>query len=563
MKQKFTLVLIFVLVGLLTACGRQTVTVVVTATPEPATPTTEAADQQTEADDSSTPDASESDSTAPAPEAEVQLPDAMVPSPDAPGPAAEAGRLAIMGPYASTFQVFVMNADGSGLQMLSDGQTESIFPTLSPDGTRVAFATEVGQNDLDIVVADLESGQVEPLTDGPVMDNQPVWSPDGERIAFVSNRDGPFAIYVMNADGSDVRRIAEVNEQAFSPLGGWSPDSTRLVYATELGSGERAIRIVDVSSGEVSEVTRWAGEEANPIFSPDGERVTFHSDRSGPQRLNIYSTDTEGHNLQALTNGEGPVIFPMWSPDGRWLAFTMIEGQQTLTINLMPTGSGPVHQVQDPRGEIIQGVVTSWVPAGEPLADTGFSQTPTFEVSEALIASAPAKGDPNAPVTVVEFSDYECPFCKRFFDETLDQLQSYVDDGTVRFVWIDFPLTKIHPQAFKAALAARCAADQGGQDMYWQMHDQLFEAQSQWAGENSDALAVFTELAQNIGLDGETLQACIEAETFSDDVQAGLREGQRLQVSGTPTFFINGEKLVGAQPIDAFEATIEAALTNE
>lgn len=559
-----------IVIILLSACGQEPVTVVVTATPAPATATsapstaTPSTDTGSSSADSATSEGETgTDSSGSTTAESVELPEQMSPSPDATGPAADAGRLAFMGPYGNNFQVFVANADGSGLRMVSDGQTESLFPSLSPDGTRVAYAASVGENDLDLIITDLESGESTSVTQGADLDNQPVWSPDGEQIAFISNRDGSFGIFVMDADGANIRRVTDLPSQAFSPLGGWSPDGSKIVYGAETDSGARAIQIVDVESGEIEPLTNHSGEEANPVWSPNGERIAFHSDRPAPQNLEVFVMNADGDNLRAATNLQGPALFPSWGPDSEWLAFTVVDAQQNLTLNQMPADGGPVHRLQDANGDLLQGIITSWVATSEPLEDTGFSQTPTFEISAEVLDSAPTRGDPNAPITIVEFSDYECPFCKQFYDNTLSQIEQYVEDGTVRFMWVDFPLTNIHPQARKAALAARCVADQGGDDAYWQMHNALFESQEQWGGEGTDSVAVFVDLANEIGIDEDELQSCVESEQFADIVDAGLQEGQRLGVTGTPTFFINGEKLVGAQPIQAFEQVIQKKLNQQ
>lgn len=561
MKRTYVVSIVaLILIMLLSACGQEPVTVVVTATPEPATATSAppTATPSTDTEPAAPDEPAESDGSTTT--GTVELPEQMNPSPDADGPAADAGRLAFMGPYGDAFQVFVANADGSGLRMVSDGQTESLFPSLSPDGTRVAYAASVGESDLDLIIVDLESGESTTVTEGSDLDNQPVWSPDGEQIAFISNRDGSFGIFIMDADGSNIRRVANLPSQAFSPLGGWSPDGSRIVYGAETQSGDRAIQVVDVESGEIESLTTHAGEEANPVWSPSGDRIAFHSDRPAPQNLEVFVMNADGENLHAATNVQGPALFPAWSPDGEWLAFTMVDAQQNLTMNQVPADGGSVRRLQTADGDMLQGIVTSWIAASEPLEETGFSQTPTFEVSEEVLESAPAKGDPNAPVTIVEFSDYECPFCKQFYDNTLPQLEQYIEDGTVRFLWVDFPLTNIHPQARRASLAARCAADQGNDDAYWQMHDALFESQEQWGGQGTDSVAVFVDLANEIGLDGEALQSCVESEDFAGVVDAGLQEGESLGVTGTPTFFVNGEKLVGAQPIQAFEQVIQKQL---
>jgi protein-disulfide isomerase len=165
-------------------------------------------------------------------------------------------------------------------------------------------------------------------------------------------------------------------------------------------------------------------------------------------------------------------------------------------------------------------------------------------------------GDPEAPVTIVEFSDYQCPYCSVYFANTWPQIKSeFVDTGRVRYVFKDYPLTGLHPRAPQAHAAARCAGDQGA---YWDMHDRLFENQSRW-GSGSNPSAVFEEFAADLGLDASSLAACLERGKWDDAVEGDIAEGASLGVRGTPTFFVNGYPLVGAQPFETFERVIALA----
>lgn len=170
------------------------------------------------------------------------------------------------------------------------------------------------------------------------------------------------------------------------------------------------------------------------------------------------------------------------------------------------------------------------------------------------IENAYAIGDPDAPVTIVEYTDYQCPFCSRHFAQTYPLIkENYIDTGIVRYVFKDFPLTTIHPQAVIAAEAARCA---GAQDAYEQMHDLLFAAQSEWSG-NPDAESLFTQFAESMGLDGDAFATCLEEHTYETAVLADLDEGIGFGIRGTPSFFINGNFLSGAHPYETFVEAIE------
>ena len=165
-------------------------------------------------------------------------------------------------------------------------------------------------------------------------------------------------------------------------------------------------------------------------------------------------------------------------------------------------------------------------------------------------------GDPGAAVTIVEFSDYECSFCSRHVQQTWPLLQAeFVDTGRVRYVFKDFPIAGLHPQAFRAHEAARCAGEQG---TYWAMHDQLFTEQSSWAG-RSDNASIFERYAAELGLDAGAFEDCLASGRWSGAVNADVAEGASLGARGTPTFFIDGYPLVGAQPYATFEFAIELA----
>lgn len=167
-------------------------------------------------------------------------------------------------------------------------------------------------------------------------------------------------------------------------------------------------------------------------------------------------------------------------------------------------------------------------------------------------------GDPNAPVQIVEFTDYQCPFCNRHHLQTYPQLlEQYINTGQVYYVVKDFPLTSIHPQAFLASEAAWCAGEQRAQA---EMADLLFATQGEWGSD--EAANLFTEYAGTLGLDAAAFRECLDSGKYTDVVDSNLQQGIGLGITGTPTFFINGNILVGAYPIDAFAQAIEQALTN-
>ncbi|MFN2122388.1 MAG: thioredoxin domain-containing protein [Candidatus Promineifilaceae bacterium] len=179
--------------------------------------------------------------------------------------------------------------------------------------------------------------------------------------------------------------------------------------------------------------------------------------------------------------------------------------------------------------------------------------------SKPNVENAFAIGDPDAPVTIIEYTDYQCPYCSRYFNDSFTAIkENYIDTGMVYYIFKDFPLVSIHPQATKAAEAARCAAEQDT-DAYLAMHDQLFINQSAWSG-SADAEAQFKQFALDLGLDGAAFEECLVSGRMEEAVMADLEDGMNAGVQGTPSFFINRHTMSGAQPYAVFEQAIEQFL---
>ncbi|MBT4446243.1 thioredoxin domain-containing protein [archaeon] len=186
-------------------------------------------------------------------------------------------------------------------------------------------------------------------------------------------------------------------------------------------------------------------------------------------------------------------------------------------------------------------------------SNTETSETEYVEVDRVDVSTDDdaIKGEWNAPVTIIEFSDYECPFCGKFYSETLPLIQeNYIDTGVVRLIFRDFPL-EFHSEAEGAAIAAECAGEQGN---YYFMHDRLYENQEKLSEE------YYLQLADEFLLDIDEFTVCLASEEMANEVAKDLADGQSYGVSGTPGFFVNGELISGAQPYEAFVAAIERAL---
>jgi protein-disulfide isomerase len=174
---------------------------------------------------------------------------------------------------------------------------------------------------------------------------------------------------------------------------------------------------------------------------------------------------------------------------------------------------------------------------------------PAYEPPKVQVAAVgPTKGPSDAPITIVEFSDYECPFCVRAEPTVKDLLAKY--PGKIKLVYRDYPLP-MHPKAPKAAEAAHCAGDQG---KYWEMHDKLFTPGAKLE------LADLKAHAREVGVDGAKFDRCLDSGEKAKDVEANKKAGDEAGVSGTPAFFINGRPIAGAQPLEAFTAIVDQEL---
>jgi protein-disulfide isomerase len=177
-------------------------------------------------------------------------------------------------------------------------------------------------------------------------------------------------------------------------------------------------------------------------------------------------------------------------------------------------------------------------------------------IDPAELARAPgiAMGPEDAPVVVYEFADYQCFGCAQFATFVAPVIKErFVDRGTVRYVYYDFPLTQIHAHAFLASRAARCAGDQ---DQYWPYHDMLYGRQPRWASQASPTSA-FVNYAGELGLDRSAFESCLRSDRHALEVTQNLRLGESLGVQGTPTLFINGKRLPSIPSVSEFTALVQ------
>lgn len=212
------------------------------------------------------------------------------------------------------------------------------------------------------------------------------------------------------------------------------------------------------------------------------------------------------------------------------------------------------HPVSAPAG-------TAVAPAATGTAPTGPSATTTA----AIMALGPRDailGNANAPVTLIEYGDYQCPFCTRFFSQTQPQVvKNYIDTGKVRMVFRNFPF--LGPESTAAAEAAECAESQ---NKFWPYHDALYQAkvndEAKGGGENDGALnrTLFLSLAQQVGLNIPEFTNCIDTNKYASLVSQERQTASADGIGSTPSFFVNGTAILGAQPYSAFQSVIDAAI---
>jgi len=229
---------------------------------------------------------------------------------------------------------------------------------------------------------------------------------------------------------------------------------------------------------------------------------------------------------------------------GLGLILSFLSGYQVgIFDSSIPTIQASINsQIQNSQGTI---------PTNDGLVQVSFDDDPLL-------------GDKNAPVTIVEFGDFQCPFCKRFHTETLPDLKSnYIDKGIVNLVWMDFPLESIHQNAVATSIAGECAEEQG---YFWELHDRIFAEQENWQGlPTSFAVIDIKRYASEIGMNENEFNSCLDSEKYRQKVLDDFSYGSRIGISGTPAFFVGNQQvgfvqISGAQPYSVFESIIEKYL---
>jgi Tol biopolymer transport system component len=261
--------------------------------------------------------------------------------------------------------IYLMNADGSAVVPLTRDAGWDNWPSWSPDGMQLAYtcrAPIAGQGG-GICTINIDGSGRTPLTSAN--DWEPSWSPDGRYIAFASQRDSNPEIYLMNADGTNLRRLTHFDGEDWQAA--WSPDSTKIAFARG-ENGNWDIYVMDVSDGGLqgdSSLQRLTDNDTSdgfPAWSPDGTRLVFMSQRDGNRE--IYIMDNDGSNQQRLTNNDVDDSFPRWSPDGQHIIFvtaTVYSGVHSTDLAIMSADGTHLRLLT--RTPLIEEASPSWRPA--------------------------------------------------------------------------------------------------------------------------------------------------------------------------------------------------------
>lgn len=243
-------------------------------------------------------------------------------------------------------------------------------------------------------------------------------------------------------------------------------------------------------------------------------------------------------------------FLPMASQNNPWFAATIGLGGLIVGYVISTGMSGIGLSTPSPAAPnpIVAG--DNQVPVPEPSNDT-----------PATVDDDPVIGKADAPITVIEFTDYQCPFCGRHFTDTYSKIkENYIDTGKVKYVSRDFPLG-FHPFAQKASEASECADDQ---DKFWEMHEKLFVTQAVWSA-GADAITSFKQYAKDLGLNTSTFDSCLDGGTHMQEVKDDMAAGSASGIDGTPGFWILGpdgqkQKISGAYPYETFAAAFDGMM---
>jgi TolB protein len=257
--------------------------------------------------------------------------------------------------FASTrdgnFEIYGVNANGTGLARLTDHPASDITPVLSPDRTRIAFSSNRGGN-WDLYVMNVDGTGVTRLTNHAKVDSTPAWSPDSQKLAFSSDRSGNFEIYRLNADAleSGVTKLTKHSKVDGTPAWASTPSGEKIAFSSNR-SGNFEIYTMNANDGSgVTKVTNHSKTDTTPSWSHDGTKIAFSSDRSG--NFEIYTMNANGTGVVKRTTHSGVDATPSWSPDSANIAFTRTVGFNSEVYIMNADGTGAVALASHPAVDL-------------------------------------------------------------------------------------------------------------------------------------------------------------------------------------------------------------------
>ena len=283
-------------------------------------------------------------------------------------------RIAFTAYDGGNYEVFLMNADGSGLRNISNDPVPDSTPSWSPDGSRILFDSR-RQGRTEIYAFNVNTGDLRRLiaAETNTLVSSALWSPDGRSIVFNRNRGGstPFpnlsvtverGLYVSHANGRDARELLK-SETSFSSVM-WSPDGTQLLFSTSLvEASDPDIYVVNIHDGEVRNLTQGEGASYEARWSPDGSQIAFVSDRSGNPDIFVMSAD--GSDVRPISASSAVERFPQWSPDGRFVAFHANRAG-TVELYMAEVSSGEIWRLTD---QLADNILPLWQPSPDAVTD--------------------------------------------------------------------------------------------------------------------------------------------------------------------------------------------------
>jgi TolB protein len=230
-------------------------------------------------------------------------------------PSKPQGKIAFCSERDGNREIYLMNADSSGVTRLTHNDAEDMMPAWSPDGKWIAF-TSYRDGNYEIYVMNADGSNQRNLTNNTAQDWHPAWSPDGRRIAFHSEREGNYDIYVMNADGSGQGALTRHHARDWCPS--WSPDGRRIAF-TSNREGSSEIYVMNADGGGKRRLTTNLVEDSFPSWSPDAKRIAYSSWEHG--NWDVYVMGADGSDQRRVTTSSANDRTPVWSADGKYIAF--------------------------------------------------------------------------------------------------------------------------------------------------------------------------------------------------------------------------------------------------